>query len=237
MRRTRILRILATTLLIGVAGVIGWHYLLQRPCTRIELTGVTYTAPEVLYSLIDTTLTIQLVVDRIQRHPWVRGGHAVCYPTGTMRVQVLERVPRLLALDGNGSPAYYLDEFGYMIPVDSKTIFDVPLLRGTMNPYHALFPLNDPSVRNLLSILPRLPSGLDSLISEFEIKEDELVLILRGTGADQTTIARFGSEDWEHRFHLLEVFRDQTTWSHGDRTIEMIDLRYQGQIITQEQPI
>ncbi len=238
MLRKRLLRILVTTLPICIAGVIGWYYLLQRPCTQIEITGVTYADPASLYSLIDSTLTVQLVVDRLLRHPWVQGGRAVCYPTGTMRVQILERVPRLLALDGNGTPAYYLDEFGYMIPIHAQTIFDVPLLRGTMDPYHALLPLEDRSMRNLLAIIPRLPSGVDSLISEFEIREDGLILIMRGTtGVDQTIVVRFGNEAWEQRFHLLNTFWDQNMWSHEGRMIEVIDLRFKGQIITQEQPI
>ncbi len=236
-RQRRILTLLVIYLSICVVGSIGWSYLWQRPCNQIAITGTEYTDPASMYELIDSAFSPQLVVDRLQRHPWVQGVRAICYPTGTMRVEVLERRPYLLTLTETGRPAYYLDEFGYMMPAYTQAIFDVPLLRGTANPYRALSPVKDQAVRDLLALLPRLPAEIDPLISEFEVTENELTMIMRVASADQITVVHLGDTAWEKRLHKLYAFWDQQIRPREDRMVDVIDLRFRGQVVTREKPI
>lgn len=236
-RQRHILTFLAISLLICVGVSSGWSYLWQRPCTQITITGAEYTDSATMYGLIDRTFSTQLVVDRLQRHPWVQGARAICYPTGTMRVEVLERRPHLLTLTETGRPAYYLDEFGYMMPAHTQAAFDVPLLRGTTNPYRALSPVEDQTVRDLLGLLPRLPTEIDRLISEFEVTENELTMIMHVAGADHATVVHLGDTAWEERLHKLYAFWDQQIRPREDQMVEVIDLRFRGQIVTRENPI
>lgn len=236
-RQRHILTFLTVSLLICVGVSSGWSYLWQRPCTQITITGTAYTDSATMYGLVDSIFSTQLVVDRLQRHPWVQGARAICYPTGMMRVEVLERRPLLLTLTEKGSPAYYLDEYGYMMPAHRQTVFNVPLLRGKTNPYRALSPENDQAVRDLLALLPRLPVEIDSLISEFEVTENELTMIMRVTSADYTAVVHLGDTAWEDRLHKLYSFWDQQIRSRDDRMVEVIDLRFRDQIVTRENPI
>lgn len=232
-----ILIFLFIALPISVGGIIGWSYLWQRPCTHIKVMGVVYADSTSIHQLIGNTLSPQLVIDRVQRHPWVRGVHAICYPTRTMRVEVLERQPQLLTLNGSGTPAYYLDEFGYMIPAHTQATFDVPLLRGSTDPYRAMSPVNDPVILDLLTLLPRLPAEINSLISEFEVTENGLTMIMRTTNANPVAVVHLGEMAWEERLQRLHRFWEQKIRSREDRMVEFIDLRFRGQIVTKEKPI
>lgn len=230
--RRRYLAVLAVVLSICMGGSTGWYYLWQRPCTQIEITGAEYTDTESIYSLIDSTLTSRLVVDRIQRHPWVRTVHAVCYPTGIMRVEVEERFPRLLALTEEGMPAYYLDEFGYMMPAPVSPIFNVPLLRGSPDNYHALVPVKNQQVRNLLALISRIPLVEEMMISEFGVTDIGLTMNLRLGDAEEMTTVYLGEEAWEQKFYRLDAF--QSLHPGVNHAVGVIDLRFNGQIITRE---
>ncbi len=237
-KRKRAVITLATILPLCIGGIVGWSYLLQRPCTHIEIAGIEYADSASVYNLVDAVSSAPLAVDRIQRHPWIQGVRAVCYPTGTMQVEISERLPRLLALAKNGSPAYYLDEFGHMMPVNARLVFDVPLVRGITDSYHPLLAVKHDGIRNLAALLPRLPAEVTVMISEFEVREDGLSMMIRTAGTDHTTVVYLGEEDWEKRLHRLHAFWEQQGgWPPGDRTIDVIDLRFHGQIITQENPI
>lgn len=228
---------LITILPICIAGGVGWYYLLQRPCNKIEIIGTEYVDPESVHKLIEAVFSAPLAVDRLQRHPWIRGVRAVCYPTGTLQIKIQERLPRLLVLTSKGDPAYYLDEFSYMMPISSDVIFDVPLVRGITGSYNPLLPIRDSKVQNLTTLLSRLPAEITSLISEIELTENGAKTVMRFTGLTQTTVVLLGHEDWEKRLLRLYAFWNQGDWPLGDQAVALIDLRFRGQIITREIPI
>ena len=233
-KRRRIWFALLVIIPICLGGAMGWKYLWERPCVRLEIAGIHYTDSASVHSLVDGTIAPQLIVDRLQRHPWIHSARAVCYPTGTTHVQIYERVPRLLVLTENGDTAYYLDDYGYMMPPAAHMVFDVPLVRGVPEPYHAVQPVKNTEVRNLLTLLPRIVSQMDFLISEFEIAGNGLTLIARAMGGDHTAVVRLGFEDWEERLDRLYDFWDKEVAGREDRVFDVIDLRFNGQIITRE---
>jgi len=237
MKRKRLVTRLLIILPIFIAGGIGWYYLLQRPCSQVEIIGTKYADSESMYRLIEAVFSAPLIVDRMQRHPWIRGVRAVCYPTGTMQIRIDERLPRLLALTRDGSPAYYLDEFGYMMPTTTQLVFDVPLIRGITTPYHPLLPIRDHEVKNLAALMPRLPVEVISLISEFEINENGLTMMIRFTDSEQTVLVNLGNKAWGTRVQRLYDLWSQGIWPPEDQAIGFIDLRFHGQIITRETPI
>ena len=233
-KRRKIWFALLAIIPICLGGAMGWKYLWERPCVRIEIAGIQYTDSASVHGLVDSTLTPQMIVDRLQRHPWIHSARAVCYPTGTTHVQIYERGPRLLVLTENGDADYYLDESGYMMPPTAHMVFDVPLVRGVPEPYHAVHPVKNAEVRNLLTLLPRIGSQMDFLVSEFEIVEDGLILIARAMGDDHTAVVRLGSKDWEKRLDRLYDFWNKEVAGREDRVFDLIDLRFNGQIITRE---
>lgn len=233
-KRRKVWFVLLVIIPICLGGAMGWKYLWERPCFRHEIVGIQYTDSASVHSLVGSTLTPQLIVDRLHRHPWIHSARAVCYPTGTTHVQIYERVPRLLVLTGNGDTAYYLDEYGYMMPPAKHMVFDVPLVRGLPDPYHAVHPVKNEEVRNLLTLLPRIDSRMDSLVSEFEIAGNGLIVIVRAMGGNHTAVVHLGSEEWEKRLDRLYDFWDKEVAGREDRVFDVIDLRFNGQIITRE---
>ena len=233
----RFLIALAILAPISAGASIGWEQLWQRPCTRLRLKGVQYADRAALETLILDTMDARIVADRLRRHPWVRSSGAICYPTGTLTVWIDERVPRALVLTPNGVANYYVDRAGFMMPVDTVIAFDVPVIHGISEPYRPLKPMEDPGMRALLAMLPNLEAPVDSLISELVFEGPELEVITRPTPAGSAARVRLGSEEWHARLARLHAFWEQHMLLHPDRRFERIDLRFEGQIITQEKPV
>ncbi len=237
--KKRVLRVLiALCVLIPVsAGAsIAWNHLRNRPCTQVRLHGVQYTDRAVLKALISDTMDAQIVADRLRRHPWVRSSRAACYVTGTLNVWIDERVPRALVLTPGEAPDYYVDRVGFMMPLDALIAFDVPVVHGVSEPYRPLKPVEDPGMRTLLALLPNLDASTDSLISELVFDGSELVVITCPTPAGPVARVHLGRNEWHKRLTWLNAFWKQQILAHPYRRYERIDLRFEGQIITEEKP-
>ncbi|MCY4001954.1 MAG: hypothetical protein OXF06_13900 [Bacteroidetes bacterium] len=220
-----------------VAALVGWNYLLRLPCTEIQYTGAEFLEPASLNSLIDTTLTPPLIVDRLQRHPWIFGVHAVCYPTRVMQVKIDERQPWLLGVAPNGEPRYYLDAHGFMMPLSHQMTFDVPIVRGMKESYHPLKHIENQQVRQLAALMPLLPEEIISIISEFEIHEDGLQVVVRQSDSHLMAAVQVGETQWEQQIHKMYRFWTQQEWTEKDSIPDFIDLRFNGQIITRQTSI
>jgi len=225
---------LAIVLPLCIGAVVGWNYLLQLPCTEINITGSEILDQASLNSLIDTTLTPPLIVDRLQRHPWIFGVQATCYPTRVMEVKIDERQPWLLGVKPSGEPEYYLDAYGFMLPLQDHMTFDVPMVRGMTETYHPLRPIQNQEVRQLVGLIPQLPQEFISMVSEFNIHERELGLLIRRSDSHLMTEVYVGETQWEPRLRKLYRFWTQHEWAEEDPTPKFIDLRFNGQIITRQ---
>jgi len=214
-----------------IGAALGWRYLLQLPCTEIHITGMEFTDLESVHSLIDSTLSAPLMVDRLRRHPWIHGVHAVCYPTGTMQIDVQERQPWLLAVSDEGYPIYYIDEFGFMMPMQKHVTFDVPILRGINESYPPMQAIGHSDVQRLVALLPTLPEEILSFISEFEITSHGLSMTMRDLDMGKVFVVQLGKKQWEERLYKLRTFWKEGDWVDADQTFDMIDLRFRGQII------
>ncbi|MCY4170963.1 MAG: hypothetical protein OXE59_05525 [Bacteroidetes bacterium] len=229
--------ITVTIVLPCIGAILGWQYLLQQPCTDIHISGMEYIDPESVHSLIGSTFSPPLIVDRLQRHPWIHGVHAVCYPTGTMQIDVNERQPWLLAVSDEGYPIYYIDEFGFMMPPQRHISFDVPIIRGMDEVYHPMKAVTHQNVQKLVAMIPTLPAEILTIISEFEVTDTGLNMILRDSEMNHVLVAQLGNEQWKHRLHKLRAFWIENDWNQADQVPGMIDLRFRGQIITRKKEI
>ena len=230
MRRLIIALGVAVPLAVGVS--VGWQQLWSRPCNHVQIQGVQYTDEHDLTALISDTLEAHLVADRLRRHPWVRTADAICYPTGTMRAWVHERVPRVLVIAGDGTPAYFMDKAGFMMPATTRMAFDVPVVRGLSEPYRPLKPAEGASTRELLSLLTRLEPSVDSLISEFAFTQRGLELTTTPLPSGASARVRLGHQGWDARLRNLRAYWTQQILAYPDRRTQLIDLRFDGQIVT-----
>ncbi len=225
------------------AGVLGRHWQATLPCLRIEVTGAHRAPVDSLVALarVDTGMVLfdidpALVEDRVARHPWVASARVRRLPTGTLAIRVQERVPVLLVLDARGRPSHYLDADGAQMPA-AGVAFDVPLLRGLDQPYHPVQQVQRPEVRALLAALAGLDPGTEALIAEVDLRASGEVWIHTTPAGGQGSIpVRLGQDAFAPKLARLRAFWRQGVLPRSDKRFHLIDLRFDSQIITREQP-
>lgn len=238
--------LVALLLALGAAGLWTRQWMGTLRVERLDVRGATHAAPEALLALarVDSGAVLMdvdpvLVADRLQRHPWVAAASATRLPTGTLALRVTERVPVLLVLDALGRPAYYLDRNGYAMPVpETGGAYDVPLLRGRVEAYHPVRPVQNETVRDLLAALAEADAATDALVAEFELRgPDDLWLYTTPTGTRDALAVRLGRGTVAGKLVRLKAFWQQAVLPQPEQTFQVIDLRFDSQIVTQERVV
>ncbi len=227
---------------LGALGVLGWQWTTSLRCQRIVLSGLQHADSTALVDLaqVDTGMVLvdidpTLVADRMRRHPWVQRASATRYPTGTLHLSVQEREPQVLVMDGRGQPSHYLDRAGYAMPFVPGTAYDVPLVHGLRERYHPVRRLQHAAMQNLLGVLANLDAETDALVSELEILPSGAVR-LRTTpvGAHASLPVELGHDGFAEKMRRLHAFWHQAVLPQPNKTFQLIDLRFDGQIVTRE---
>lgn len=247
-RRRRILRLALLTLGLGAVvalAVVGWRWQASLPLEAVEVTGVVHADTAAVLDLAavpDSALLFSLdpviLEDRVRRHPWVAEARVTRWVTGTLAIDVAERVPTALVLDARGRPAYFFDAAGFMMPAvppQPGHAYDVPLLRGRFGDYQPTTPVADETVRDLLATLAALPLEVDALVSSVERGPDGAFVLhtapAPGSGSIPVALGRAG---FAAKLARLHAFWDQAVLSRPETPIRRIDLRFDGQIVTEE---
>lgn len=227
---------------IGGGGVLGWQWLSELRCERIEVDGLRHAAERDVLELarVDTGMVLFdidpiLVADRVRRHPWVQEAEVTRLPTGTLMLKVQERTPVVMVLNRKGQGSHYLDRGGFAMPVDSGAVYDVPLLRGMREPYHPVRRVQSRQIRRLLNAVANVDEQTDALISELEIRETGNVWgYTTPVGERGSVPIRLGKSGYDEKFALLGSFWHQAVLTQPHKTFQWIDLRYDSQVVTQE---
>lgn len=242
-RRTlRRLVLLLGFLGLSALGFLGWQWMAALRVEGITLQGTVQAEPQALLKLagIDTGAVLldvdpALVADRVARHPWVEEARVTRLPTGFVVVRVRERTPVALALDAQGRPAQYLDGEGFAMPAAPGMAFDVPLLRGLRETTHPVRPVQTPVVRELLAALAALDPETDALISELELRGDDVWVHTPPVDARGSIPVRLGRGELPRKLATLRAFWHQAVLSRPDVTYRVIDLRFDSQVVTREE--
>ena len=218
--------------LLVVAGVILTLQRDGRMCHRLLIVGAEYADSTALAELarLNGAIDARLVADRIRRHPWIREAVGTCGKHGAVEVVVEERRPVLLVIASDGAPSHYVDAEGYRMPIAEHPNFDVPLLHGLEEAYHPVMQVKTEVVRQLAAAVGDLHDDADALISEFVITDSGVTLVTPVGGVE----VLLGRDQLNDRFRSLVAFWQQAVVGSNDRTIDMIDLRFDSQIITVE---
>lgn len=242
--RGRLLRGVVTVVVLaalGTLGTFGWQWLSTLPCQRIELAGLQRADSTALMELarVDTSMLLididpAMVADRVRRHPWVRTASATRFPTGTLRITVQEQVPVVLVLDRRGRPAHYLDRAGFAMPLADGALYDVPLLRGLTERYHPVRRLQDERVRDLLALFAGLDAETDALVSELELTSSGVHLYTTPVGGRGSLEVQLGRAGFAEKLKRLRAFWHQAVLPQPDKPFHVIDLRFDGQIVTRD---
>ncbi|MEM1117357.1 MAG: FtsQ-type POTRA domain-containing protein, partial [Bacteroidota bacterium] len=242
-RLRRVLRRLGAVLLVcGLAAAWMWQRTL--PLERVAVVGAVHTPPEAVVELVDVepdstalfSLSPSLLASRAERHPWVRTASVRRLPTGTLRVKVEERTPVALALDAAGRPNHFLDADGYRMPVSAAapTLYDVPVLHGAPA-YHPTQPV-DGGLASLLVALGTADAEALALVSEVEWGRRVTLWTTPAGGHGSVPVRLGASADADHAGQLrrLRAFWDQSVLPRPEATFRLVDLRFDGQVVTRE---
>lgn len=236
--------VLLTLMLLGLGtlGVLGWQWMAELCVERIALRGLHHADSTALIDLaqVDTGMVLfdvdpALVADRVRRHPWVRKARAMRLPTGTLTISVWERDPVVLVLGGRGQPAHFLDRTGFAMPATPGAVYDVPLLRGLRERVHPVRPLQNERLRGLLAALADADAETDAIVSELEVQRSgQVVLHTTPVGARGSIPVRLGRTGFAEKLTRLRAFWRQAVLAQPDKNVTLIDLRFNGQIVTRE---
>jgi len=233
--------VLGVVLLFVMAGfgLLGRQWQQGLTCERIEVAGLRHAEAGELIHLaqVDTGMVLfeinpDTVADRVQRHPWVREATVVRLPTGTLKLEVIERTPVILALDRGGRPVYYLDREGFQQPLTDSAVYDVPLLRGLGAGYQPLHAVEDKPLRGFLEAFADAGPTVDALVSEVAIEENGLWVYTTPVDGRDAIPVRLGRTGFDRQLKRLEAFWEQAVLPETASSFRLIDLRFDSQIIT-----
>ncbi len=235
-RGARPVSIAVVVMLVGGAAY-SFHWMQHRTCTQLNIRGMSQADSASIARLAmptDLTMEAAIVADRVRRHPWVRWSTATCYPSSVLHVRIEERAPVLLVVDETGRGTHFIDPAGFMMPVTARSTFDVPILRNLSEPYHPVKPLEHPAVRSLAQDLAQVDAGTERLLSEFILTPKGLKLYTAPAPAGAPVEVWLGHQGFASRLQWFRSFWDQHVAAHPTQTFHMIDLRFEGQIVTRE---
>lgn len=239
-------RVVLGGLTISVIALLAmaWSWQQSLPLKKVVVSGNVHSdsAEVALFAAVqgDSTTRLfsldpELVADRVRRAPWVRDASIRRMPTGTLAIRVEERMPVTLVIDSRGRPSAYLDADGYSMPLVEDTPYDVPLIRGNIPELLPNQPLDNESTLEILSALDRTTIQTDALISEVVLSSDGNVSLRLSPGATHPSIpVDLGKGDYETKLHRLYDFWRQAVLTRPEQDFQVIDLRFDGQIITRE---
>lgn len=243
----RTLRLVGVAALVGgvlALGLFGWRWRANATVGEVAVSGTTHAPPDTLRRLaavdsgaVMSELDLAVVGDRIERHPWVREADvAAHWMRRTLAVTVTERAPAALVMGGEGRPAYYLARSGHAMPLPDSMGYDVPLVRSLDADYRPVGPVAPPSVRRVLTALPKTETG--ELVAEINVHSDSTVaLVTRPLDSHGAMTVRLGRGRVPKKLRTLRAFARQIVSreaAESETPIEEVDLRFAGQVVTRE---
>lgn len=232
-------------LVVAAVLALGARYAATLPLRAVEVRGATFADAATLRALAAVpdsarllALEPELLADRLRRDPWVRHARVHRRLDGTLVLRVTERTPAALALGPDGRPAYFLDAEGYALPATPEALaagFDVPLLLGAVPPFHPTRPVEDPALVATLAALAAAGPATDALVSAVErAPSGALTLVTVAAPSGRPLRVALGPHDVPEQLRRLQAFWEQAVLPRPDRAIRRVDLRFRGQIVTEE---
>jgi len=245
--RTILRRVLWGLGLAAAAVVLGLggRYAAAVEVRDVAVAGAVHAESDGLIRLIAIpdsarlyALDPHVLADRVARDPWVESARVSRRPNGAVHVRVTERRPVALALDASGRPAHYFDASGHMMPAVPSALrqgYDVPLFVGALPRFLPTQPVEDAALRRLLAALAAANPVSDALVSAVERAPDgALTLHTAATPAGASLPVALGRDGSAEQLARLQAFWEQAVLPRPDHRIRRVDLRFDGQVITEE---
>lgn len=221
---------------LGLAVVAGFYWSSKMTVQKIYFEGHHFVSEEQLREIKIPTgmhpdsLNTLDIISRIEQIAYVKQVVIDVEPSGNVTIQVSERRPIAMLLDGDNE--IYIDREGIRLPMVLGKTANVPLLYGfdahpigdTLKGPHA------ESVTDFLVQLQKNPVS-DATISEVAWTENGIVALANHHGVKLI----FGKEEFATRLRNWEAFYAEIIKQKGIESMQSIDLRFREQIVTREQ--
>jgi len=246
-------------MILIVMGLGVWGWFMSIKLDQIKVTG-TESAEAVdiktLASLSEGERLFHIdaaqLSSRVEQHPWVLEAHISRFPTGTLRIKIVERKPVVLVLNSSGRPAFFLDRDGIRLPLAVERAYDVPVFHGYSDGFSELGETSNSTVREFLRVLADDVAGTADMISEVrldsktkvesktrsaaetKVTADLIELRLEPLGNHGAVPVVLGSSKFEQKFNMLHAFWYQAMLPGQEQDFGWIDLRYDSQIVVRD---
>jgi hypothetical protein len=241
-RAGRLARRAAAVAALGLLGA-AWWWQHTLPVSRVDVSGTVHADPAEIARLTGVrpdsdavfAVSTELVADRAQRSPWVRTAAVRRLPSGTLSVRVTEREPVVLVMR-DGRPAGYFDAAGVALPLVADTVlYNVPLLTGSVPDVAPGDRAESAALRETLAALGAADDATDALVSEVEWHgAGRAVLWTTPAGGHPSIPVRLGRTGVAGQLARLRAFWDQSVLPRPRTRFRSVDLRFDGQVVTEE---
>ena len=204
---------------------------------EVQVEGNSIVQEEVLRQLSGVkvgTPLFEVDLNRVRTqllgNPFIREASVQRDAPGRIVLSVVERTPVAAAV---GARMHFLDDEGFVMPaIPSDRIFDVPVLSGTMLPdeLQSGKRIASPHVLNALAVARKLQSmeGVNPRISEVHVMQGGDIILFTAEGGIPVFVGR---EDYQRKFLSFQAFWEQVVLREDVRRLELVDVRFQGQVI------
>ncbi len=193
------------------------------------LDRVSGRYPELLKGTLLKNISLSQLEKLLEQHLWIREAELYFDNNNILQIDIQERLPvaRVFSVSGE---TFYVDDFGFRLPVNGKQIAYVPVFTGFPAITYPLLP------KDSLLLMQVKDMGVYMLKNDFwkaqidqvNIQDDQMELIPK-LGKHQIL---FGNGlDIERKFKRLMLFYKKVMKYTGWNYYSSLDLRYDKQIV------
>jgi len=225
--------------LIVLVGALGWRWFAGGTLHAVHVSGTTVLAPDSVRVLTDLRrgqplrdVDAERTTQRLNGHAWIQDSQVSVQPfRNRVDVQVKERIPQGRWVAPNGTPRFFLDAEGHALPARTDTTFDVPLVYDDSVSYHESEPVVRPATQQALEALSETDT-VRTMISGLRTDPDHTVRLYVTHPEGYTITVRLGNANYRSKLQRLKSFHTHVL-PHTTDSVRTIDLRFEGQVITQ----
>lgn len=226
----------AILMVAGIAVLAAMYWNRNVTVQEVKVNDLEFTqyediknAAAVPMGIKPDSLDLNEVTRRVERLDYVRKVIPYIEPNGNLRLNISEREP--IALLVNGSGRIYVDAEGVRLPILENKTQDVPLLYGYST--SASDTIKSESFLQVRDFL--MKAKIDrfgwTTISEVVFDENDGVVALSHENGVKLL---FGRNNFEHKLENWKAFYSQVIKTKGIQSMQQVDLRFSNQVVTRE---
>jgi cell division septal protein FtsQ len=224
-------------LVLGLAVLGGFYWNSTGTIKDVRYEGFNYLTKEQLQEqakipagIHPDSVNLVGIMQKFEQVPYVKYARLNTEPGGTMVVNVTERTP--VGMLVQGSNRAYVDVDGILLPQVLGKTPDVPLLYGfPTRPFGDTLKSGDFKATGAFLNALQQRKASDATISEVVWSSSEGVVALTNENGVKLI---FGKGEFAARLRNWEAFYGEIVRKKGIKNIESVDLRFEGQIVMRE---